>query len=293
MAITLPETLREKLVRDIKIRGLSPATLCSYMFHITDFAKYHQSSTPEKLGLEEVHAFLLHMKEGRHASKSYSNTAASALRFFFKTTVGNDFPIDRIPYQQKPKFLPQVLSQGEIKKLIKNVQSATHRLMFATIYSAGLRLSELLNLRVKDVDGDRKVLFIRQAKGQKDRYVHLAPVIHEGFRRYFKRCKVKPTDLLFPGKAPDKPLTRATLDKAFREGKTRAGIQKSVCVHTLRHSFATHLLEGGASIVTVQHLLGHSSLRSTMIYLHVAKPVAEVIQSPIDKIWPGQCKKKA
>lgn len=275
---------RDRMDQELQIRGYSSETRKSYLRSVHDFVRYYKRP-PDQLGLEEIRRYQLHLTQERCVSFAYFNVAVCAIRFFYKTTLQKDWDIARIPYQKKARRLPEILSREEVAKLLEAVSNLKHRAMMMTMYAGGLRLSEMLNLRVSDVDSRRMVLRIQQGKGKKDRYVMLSPELLQFLRMYWRA--ERPQDLLFPSPNPGKPLDRTGVQMVFRSAKRRAGITKNVSPHSLRHAFATHLLEGGTNIRVIQLLLGHKSLTSTAIYTHVATNAIGETPSPLDSL-PGQ-----
>jgi site-specific recombinase XerD len=273
--------LRQRMIEDMKLRNYAPRTITVYVERVATFAK-HFGKSPERLGATEVRAYLLFLVQEKHASWSYYEQALAALRFLYRTTLGKKWVLDGLVSPRKQKTLPVVLSPDEVARFFEAVTSLKHRAILMTAYAAGLRVSEVVSLRVDDIDSRRMVIRIRQAKGRKDRYVMLSPRLLAILREYWK--EVRPTQLLFPGNVPDRPITPRTVQKACRDAQETAGLSKRVRVHTLRHSFATHLLEGGTDIRIIQILLGHRSLRTTAVYTHVSTATLEATQSPLDRL---------
>ncbi|MBK7978266.1 MAG: tyrosine-type recombinase/integrase [Deltaproteobacteria bacterium] len=265
--------LRTRLVEDLRIRNYSPRTIRAYVSWIERFAK-HFNRSPDQLGPTEIRAFQEFLVDTHKASWSTFNQAAAALRFFYTTTLQASFPVEQIPYGRRPTKLPVVLSPREVAALLDAVVNRKHRTALMTIYAAGLRLDEAIHLRVEDIDSERNVLRVRRGKGQKDRYTLLTPSLLIALREYWRA--VRPKDWLFPGKNPDQPMHPTCLQHAMSKALLKARIGKPASIHTLRHSFATHLLENGTDLRTIQTVLGHSSLSTTAIYLHVAAGALEV-----------------
>jgi integrase/recombinase XerD len=273
--------LRQRMIEDMKLRNYAPLTIKVYVLRVATFAK-HFGKSPERLGAADVRAYLLYLVQEKHASWSYFDQALCALRFLYRTTLGKKWVIDGIGTPKKQKKLPVVLSPAEVARFFEAVTGLKHRAILMTAYAAGLRVSEVVALRVDDIDSQRMVIRIRQAKGHKDRYVMLSPRLLAILREYWKAAR--PTELLFPGNVPDRPITPRTVQKACREAQEAAGLGKRVTVHTLRHSFATHLLEAGTNLRTIQILLGHRSLSTTAAYTHVSTAALEATQSPLDRL---------
>jgi site-specific recombinase XerD len=255
------------MIEDLRIRNYSPETIDHYVRRVREFACYFRKS-PEFLGPEHIRGYQVHLIGPGKASWAKFNQTVCALRFFYKTTLGKDWAITHIPFPKQPKRLPVVLSVQEVGRLLAAVSNLKHRTVLETMYAAGLRVSEALHLMVGDVDSGRMVLRINQGKGRKDRYVSLSPTLLVKLREYWKIYR--PRRALFPGRSAEEPLTSESIQRVVASARTAAGIQKPVKTHTLRHSYATHLLEAGVDLRTIQILLGHRSLNTTAIYLHVA-----------------------
>jgi site-specific recombinase XerD len=270
--------LRDLMDRDLQIRGYSPNTRDAYLRSVRGFVR-HWNRSPEQLTIEHVNQYQHHLVQ-RKVSWACFNQAAAALRFFYGVTLKKDWDITRIPYHKTGRRLPQVLAEEEVVALFGGVQNIKHRAILMTLYAGGLRVSEAAHLRVTDIDSRRMVVRIDQGKGRKDRYVPLSKQLLKILREYW--LAVRPRTWLFPGQDPEAPLTRGSVDKIFRKAKVAARIGKPVSSHSLRHSYATHLLERGVNIRVIQQLLGHRSLRSTEIYTHVARTYLKDTPSPLD-----------
>jgi site-specific recombinase XerD len=269
------------MIEDMALRNFTPQTIESYVACIVRFARYFQSS-PEHLGPEEVRAYLVHLVQERRVSLSYYKQIRSALRFLYRVTLGrNDVP-DAIPPVKQPRTLPVVLSPDEVARFFGAIRNIKHRALLMTAYAAGLRVSEVTHLQVTDIDSQRMVIHVRQGKGRKDRYVMLSPRLLEALRAYWKA--VRPRDFLFPGAVLDRPITTGSIKKVCQRARQAAGLDKCITAHTLRHSFATHLLEAGTDLRTIQVLLGHRSFNTTARYVHVATASLASIRSPLDRL---------
>ena len=203
-------------------------------------------------------------------------------RFFYVEILHRQWHVDKIPRPKAEKKLPVVLSCDEVKRIFAEVSDFKHRMILMTIYSGGLRVSETANLKVSDIDSSRMQIRVDQGKGKKDRYTLLSERLLKDLRRYY--MIYRPGEWLFPGRVDDKPISVSTIQNAFKQAKQRAGIRKPATVHTLRHSFATHLLESGTDILTIQRLLGHSSLKTTKIYIHIQSKYLEKVVNPLDRM---------
>jgi integrase len=261
--------LRQRFLDDLRLRNYSPRTRKTYLDHVVRFARHFRRS-PERLGPEEIRAYQLHLLNERHASWSLFNQAVCALRFLYRVTLRAPFPVDMIPYGKKPKTLPDVLGRDEVARLFALVPRPFERLMLQTAYACGLRASEVLALKVADIDGGRMLLWVRHGKGGKDRAVPLSPALLEALRRHW--LAYRPATWLFPGHGPDGRRSLGGLQRVCRRAVLAAGFAKKVSLHTLRHSYATHLLEAGVDLLTIQRLLGHRDLQTTARYVHLTDP---------------------
>jgi len=271
-------TLEQRMRDDLELRGLSPKTHEAYLFRVTQFARYF-NQLPDKLGEDKVKEYLLHLL---HKKVSYSvlTQTYSALRFIYETTLNRPWVVNRIPYPKTPKRLPSVLDKQEVASIFSVCTNLKHRTILMLIYSAGLRTSEVVHLRLSDIDPARITVLLRKSKGLRDRYSLLSKVALETLNIYPQ--SYKPDLWLFPGTNPVKPISPTSIQRMFKLMKDRAGITKRASVHTLRHSFATHLLEAGTDLHHVQLLLGHKSPATTTVYLHVSQKELVRIVSPLD-----------
>lgn len=258
-------TLCRRTGEDMCIRNLSPRTQDCCLEHVERFAR-NAGRSPEDLTADDVRKYQLYLVEEKQASWSLFNQAVCALRFLYGTTLKYDWAIEQIPHAKREKKLPSVLSADEVRRLLAAVPNLKQRVMLTTIYAAGLRLSEAIGMQVSDIDSARMVLHIRGGKGQKDRMVPLSAMLLDRLRRYWR--VVRPVTYLFPG-ASGAALHPTAVQKTFQTARLRAGLHKHASVHTLRHSYATHLLESGTDLRTIQVWLGHSCLSTTAVYLHV------------------------
>lgn len=273
--------LRKRMQEELQRRNYSESTTVCYLRHVAEFAQ-HFGRSPAHLGAEEIKQFQLYLVQEKKVAWATYIQATAALRFLYVKTLGQSFMAEKIPYPKRPKHLPTVLSQEEIERLLNAVRSLKHRALLMTLYGAGLRVSEACRLTIDDIDSSRMVIHVRQAKGKKDRDVMLSPVLLETLRQYWRGSRGKPW--LFPGYAPDKPITTKAVFLMVQSAAARAKIAKTVSPHTLRHSFATHLLESGTDLRTIQLLLGHADMRTTIIYLRVSQHHIRKIVSPLDRL---------
>ncbi len=272
--------LRQRMLDDMRMRNLSPRTQEAYIRAVAKFAQHFRKS-PDQLDRNQVREYLLHLVRAK-ASWSLYNQVRCALHFFYRVTLGKDWPKEEIVCAKNPKRLPVILSRDEMRQFFAAINRLKTRAMLMTLYAAGLRVSELVNLKISDIDSKRMVIRVDQGKGQKDRYVMLSAVLLGILREYWK--KYQPTSWLFPGTDLNQPLEKRTVQKICGEVARRAGLRKHVSPHTLRHTFATHLLEAGTDIRTIQALLGHRSLRTTALYTYVSPEKIVATRSPLDTL---------
>jgi site-specific recombinase XerD len=272
------------MIDDLTIRNYSPRTIQTYVFHVAHFAR-HFGKSPDLLGAEEVRRYQVYLVEHKKLSWSAYNQVVCALRFLYRTTLQSKVELDRIPYGKAPKRLPVVLSREEVAQFFEACGNLKHRALFGVLYGAGLRIREARLLEIRDVDSQRGLIHVRQGKGNKDRYTVLPASLLRLLRCYWRAYR--PEVLLFPGRSGAEPMNKSSFVSAMVRVSRHAGIKKHVTCHTLRHSFATHLLEAGVDIVTIQHLLGHTSLKTTGLYLHVAAPASRRSEQPIDLLDPS------
>jgi integrase/recombinase XerD len=270
--------LRQRFIDDLRLRNYARRTIDTYVSRIVAFAK-HFGRSPDLLGPDEVRAFQLHLLE-RRVSWSSFNQAVCALRFLYRVTLGRPEHLPLIPYGKRPKTLPSVLSPDEVLRLLNAAAPGRDRVLLQVAYGCGLRLSELLHLQVGDIDSARMVIHVRQGKGGKDRLVPLSPRLLEELRAYWRWCR--PRTWLFPGQKPDRPITASNVQRRFGRLVQQVGLGKHCSMHTLRHSYATHLLEAGVDLLTLKALLGHSSLQTTAHYLHLSTQRLQQTPSLLD-----------
>ncbi|MEN3382809.1 MAG: integrase/recombinase XerD [Hyphomicrobiales bacterium] len=272
--------LRRRMIEDMTVRNLSPATQRSYVHAVAKFGRFFGRS-PERLGLEEVRAFQVHLVAGGISWPALNQTVC-ALRFLYGVTLKQADVPERIPYARTPRKLPVVLSADEVVAFLEAVPGLKARAALTTAYAAGLRASEAAGIKVADIDSSRMVIRVEQGKGGRDRYVMLSPQLLGILRSYWKLAR--PAHWLFPGRDGEHPIGPTVLHAACRSACAAAGLSKRVTVHTLRHSFATHLLENGTDIRIIQALLGHSSLNTTARYTQVATSTIRSTPSPLDRL---------
>lgn len=265
-----------KLEQEMKLRRFSSKTVKSYLHYITELLK-NSSKNPKTVNTDDIRCYLEKMADFG-ASSSTVNLAYSALKFYFEKILRRKFFIS-IPRAKKSKYLPVVFSKEEVKKILGSIQNVKHKLILGLMYSSGLRVSEIVGVKVKDFDFDGKLLFVRGAKGAKDRRTILSQKAAGVLEGYMK--DKDPENYVFQSERNEK-LAERTVQKVFANALLKSGVKKTASCHSLRHSFATHLLEGGTDIRYIQELLGHSRLETTQIYTKVAKNNLQKIKSPLD-----------
>ena len=278
--MTQTSPLRRRMIEDMTVRNLSPATQQSYIYAVAKFSR-HFNRSPDQLGMEDVRAYQLHLV-GQKYSWTYINQVACALRFFYGITLGQKEAVERIVLGKEPEKLPPVLNREEIVRFLSAVEGLRNRVALTTAYAAGLRVGEVVRLKVASIDSSRMLLHIEGGKGGRDRYAMLSPRLLDVLRTYWK--KARPSSWLFPGQEPGSHVTRGALQCACRTARRRARIGKHITTHSLRHSFATHLLEGGTDIRIIQVLLGHTHLETTARYAQVATGLIAATPSPFDNL---------
>lgn len=259
--------LRQRMIQDMKIRNYSPSTIKVYVNRVAKFALYFNQS-PDKLSIEHIREFQRYLVEDKRCSWSQLNQTVCALRFFYKVCLDSPAMIESIPYAKTPKELPVVLSRHEVARMVQAATNTKHRTLLMTLYASGVRISEALALKVSDIDSQRMMIHIRHGKAGRDRYVPFRPTLLEQLRVYW--LVHQPTLWLFPGRDPRIQWSPRSAGRICQQVAQRAGLTKRVTPHTFRHTFATHHLEAGTDLKTIQVWLGHSSLKTTAIYLHVA-----------------------
>jgi integrase/recombinase XerD len=273
--------LRRKMLEDLQLRNYSPNTIEVYIRCVANFAK-HFGASPDRLGPEHIREYQLFLVQHKKVSWAVFNQTVCALRFFYHHTLHRNWMIEHIPYPRHEQKLPVVLSPAEVAALFRVTSNLKHRAILMTIYAAGLRVSEVVTLRVADIDSQRQMICVRQGKGRRDRQVMLSPRLLDELRSYWK--SYRPTAWLFPGERPDSPITRESVWRICKQAGEAAHLSKSISPHTLRHCFATHLLEDAADLRRIQILLGHRNLKTTAKYLHVSNLAVRSTVSPLDRL---------
>ncbi len=277
--------LRKMVLEELQRRNYSQNTTKMYIRTIWEFARYFHRS-PEKLGPEHIREFQAHLFRVRKLSGNSVSQRTAALRFLFVKTLKRPYMLEHIPFPKTPLRLPTILSPEEVTRLIDAAPNLLYRTILMTLYSTGMRRAELAHLKAADIDKELMVIHIRDGKGKRDRNVPLSPKLLEALREYWRW--MRPKTYVFPGVVDGRRVDAPASDKivwhACRVAAERAGIQKNVHPHTLRHSFATHLLEAGADLPTIQKLLGHADIRDTTIYLHLSRRHLTAVANPLDEI---------
>lgn len=274
------KSLRERYIEDLKLRNYSHKTQERYQECVSQFAR-HFGKSPEELGPEHIREYQLHLMKD-NASWSKFNQTVCALRFLYRATLGKDWMIEHIPFPRRARKLPVVMTPSEVSRFLGAINRLKYRMALTTIYAAGLRLSELINLHVSDIDSQRMMIRVRHGKGDKERLVMLSANLLQQLRDYWK--VERPRTYLFPGKSWDRPLGETTLQDVCRLVRKKIGLKIQVTPHVLRHSFATHLVERGTDLRTIQVLLGHGSIQTTARYIHVSEATIAKTASPFDTL---------
>jgi integrase/recombinase XerD len=278
--------LRKMMLEELQRRNYAETTIDSYIRAVEDFSRYFNCS-PDRLGPRHIREYQAALFQKRKFSPNTVAQHLAALRFFYVKTLRKAWSITETPYPKKAVHLPTILSQEEVAQLIDAALTPYHRTLLMTLYATGVRRAELTHLKVSDVDSKRMVIHVRGGKGRKDRDVLLSPKLLDELKRHWRRLRRKSSVWLFPGNrwhTGDTPIDTKVVWHACKEAAQRAGLQKDVHPHTLRHCFATHLLEAGADLRTIQTLLGHSDLEETTLYLHLSQRRLNATASPLDSL---------
>lgn len=271
--------LRKRMDGDLVVRGMSVRTREAYLGAVAGLAKYY-GRRPDRIDEAEVQNYLLHLIQERKLAWSSCNVAAQGLKFFYRVTLKKSEAQFGIPTARQPQKLPHILAREEVARLIELTINPKHRAILMTAYGAGLRLNEICHLKVTDIDSARMTIRVEQGKGAKDRYTLLSPRLLAELRRYWIACR--PKAWLFTARDPGQPIYDHTVHRIYHAAKNRAGIAKQGGIHSLRHAFATHLLEAGVDIHTIQRLMGHGHISSTLRYFHLARKHLASTPSPLE-----------
>ena len=276
--------LRKMMLEELQRRHYAETTIRQYISTVEDFARRFNSS-PDRLGPRHIREFQAELFQKRKLSSATVAVRLAALRFFYCKTLRKGWSIAETPYPKKTHRLPAILSQQEVARLIDAAATPFHRTLLMTLYATGLRCAELTCLKLSDIDSQRMVIHVQGGKGRIDRDVMLSPKLLDELRKHWRRLRRKPSDWLFPSNrwhTGDHPIDTKTPHYACQQAAKRAGLKKAVHPHTLRHCFATHLLEAGADLRTIQILLGHHDLKETTVYLHLSQRHLQATASPLD-----------
>jgi len=273
--------LRERFEEELRLRGYSEVTNRIYVRAVRKFVEFHDRS-PRRLGSEEIRAYLVHITTEKQWSCSGIHQAICALKFFYTQVLDRPWEISKVHYPKRKKKLPVFLSEQEVVRLLSATVNLKHKALLMTLYSAGLRLSETLALQPTDIDSSAMRIHVREGKGGKERYAVLSARLLDTLRCYFRRYR--PQHWLFCGDTQGEPMSPRTVQRIVGRAAQQAGLLKRVTPHALRHSFATHLLEHGTSLVYIQALLGHRNFKSTVIYTHANQEALSKVPSPLDSL---------
>jgi site-specific recombinase XerD len=282
--------LRQKMIRAMELKNLSSHTQRAYLAAVTGIARFYNQS-PDKMTTEKIEDYLLYLKHDKGIAPNSCYSVLTGLRFFYKNVVENEIPVT-YSIRRTSRKLPKVLTMEDVWKIIYSTSNLKHRLILMTTYSAGLRANETIHLKPKHINSKTMLIKVK-GKGKKDRYTLLSKKLLIELRTYYK--KYRPKTYLFPssfGKRKDQTLSYETIRSVYEDARKKAGVKRGAGIHTLRHSFATHLLEAGYDIRKIQVLMGHARLTTTMIYLHVSRETLSKIPSPLDLIDNKHAKKE-
>jgi site-specific recombinase XerD len=283
--------LRQKMIRAMELKNLSSHTQRAYLAAVTGISRFYNQS-PDKITDKMIEDYLVYLKNEKGNAPNSCGSVLTGLRFFYTHVMKKEISIG-YSVRKIPRKLPTVLTKEQVWKIICTPENLKHRLILMTTYAAGLRASEVIALKPEHIESEKMLIKVENGKGKKDRYTMLSVKLLAELRRYYR--KYRPQTYLFPssfGKRKDKPLSYETVRSIYEKARKRAGVKKGTGLHTLRHSFATHLLEAGYDIRKIQVLMGHSRLSTTMIYLHVSRKTLSKVPSPLDLIDTEHAKKE-
>lgn len=275
----------QRFVEQLKLKAYSVSTIKTYRNEFLQLLQLLKKKHVNDLTADDLRRYFLYCLEKLRLTENTLHSRINAVKFYFEQVLKREKFFWEIPRPKKPMKLPKVLSEQEVSRLFNAAKFLKHKAILFTAYSAGLRVSEIINLQWKHIDRLRGQILIEQAKGKKDRFVGLSPVLEDVLIAYYRKCKIKPLKYVFESDVQGQPYSARSAQAVFQQSKQKAGIQKEVGFHSLRHSFATHLLEKGTDVRFIQELLGHFSIKTTTRYLHVAKEKLVVIESPLDSLW--------
>ena len=281
--------LRQRMVEDMQLRGLSEKTQEAYVRAVRQLAE-HYGKSPDRVGEEELRHYFLYLKNDKQVSSSTLTVTLNGIKFFYQHTLRREWPTFGLVRSPREKKLPVVLSVAEVRRILGCLRRPRYRVCLSTIYACGLRLQEGVHLQVRDIDGDRMVVHVRHGKGAKDRYVPLPVCTLETLRGYWATHRhpvwlfPAPTRAGVPASTATGPMSVSGVQRAFKAALQESGVQKPATVHTLRHSYATHLLEAGVNLRIIQAYLGHSSPKTTALYTHLTRKAEDLAAEAIDRV---------
>lgn len=278
----------QKFIQQLQLKAYSQSTINTYRNEFIQLLKILKNKPVDELGTEDLKRYMVYTMEKEGISENTAHSRLNALKFYFEQVLGREKFFWEIPRPKKQQQLPRLLNETEIRKLFNALANKKHKAMLFTAYSAGLRVSEIAALKIADIDSSRMQILVAKGKGKKDRYVNLSPVLLDILRSYIKTYKPKPSYYLFESGETGQAYPIRTIQQIFSNAKNKAGIKKEVGIHSLRHSFATHLLDKGTDIKYIKDLLGHFSIKTTERYLHVSKKQLVNIISPFDDLWANE-----
>jgi len=273
--------LRKQMELEMNLKGFTEKTKVAYIGYVRRYVE-HFNRSPQKLGAQEIKTYLDYLITDKKASASHVNSTHSAIKFLYVNVMDQNWDLKKIPRAKKEKKFPVILTEKEVWTLLETVSNIKHKAILATVYSAGLRVSEVVHLKSCDIDSKSMLIRVLQGKGKKDRYTILSNRTLEVLRNYYKHSICRHSEWLFTGADYHHPISIRTVQMVFNQAKNAAGIKKKVTLHSLRHSFATHLLEHGTSIHHIQRLLGHTNINTTCVYLHLTRYDLMNVKSPFD-----------
>jgi integrase/recombinase XerD len=278
----------EQFIQQLKLKAYSPSTIRTYRNEFLQLLQLLKLKPVNNLTVADIKRYMVYAMEKEHISENTAHSRLNALKFYFEQVLGRERFFWEIPKPKRKQLLPKLLNEDEIRRLFNALENKKHKAMLFTAYSAGLRVSEITDLKITAIDSRRMQILIANSKGKKDRYVNLSPVLLDILRSYISIYKPRPVCYLFESEATGKAYPARTVQQIFTNAKNKAGIKKEVGIHSLRHSFATHLLDKGTDIKYIKDLLGHFSIKTTERYLHVSKQQLVNIISPFDDLWQNE-----
>lgn len=278
-------TALENFISHLKLKAYSPSTITTYRNEFMQLLQLIKQKPVDTLAPDDLKRYMLYAMQKEGISENTAHSRLNALKFYFEQVLGREKFFWEIPRPKKPIQLPNVLGEKDLARLFNALTNKKHKAILFTAYSAGLRVSETVQLKIKDIDSDRMQIKVEDGKGKKDRYVGLSPVLLDVLRSYISQCKKRPKTYLFESEIPGEAYSSRSAQKLFQRAKENAGIKKDVSFHSLRHSFATHLLEKGIDIRYIKDILGHFDIKTTERYTHVSKTKLVTIVSPLDDLW--------